>query len=356
MQDKEKPVILIVDDVEINVELLSEMIEQMGFAARGATNVREAFGVISREQPQLILLDIVMPEVDGYQMCEMLKENPRTRQIPIIFVSVANDITDKQKAYELGAVDFIHKPFEYSEILMRVNIHLKMNKMQQQLEESNRRLNKVISEQALRLEEEQRRFFRAIAKISGNNQYTGDGHHNEHVAANARLLAQALNFTEQYDNQVSNAFVEAIEMAASVHDIGKLTVPQYILGKKGKLTPEEKEIVYTHTVNGEKILRTAYPEDNGNQFIQMAFDVVRCHHENWDGSGHPNGLKGEEIPLAARIIRIVDRFDCLLGERCYKKAMPREQALEEMRAGRGTRFDPYLLDVFFRIEKQMKPE
>lgn len=352
--ENKKPVILIVDDVNINVELLADMIERMGYTARQANSVREAIEQIGRELPQMILLDIVMPEVDGYQMCEMLKANPRTRQIPVIFVSAVNDITDKQKAYELGAVDFIHKPLEYSEVLMRVNIHLKLNRMQHELEESNRRMNKVISEQAQQMDEEQRRFFRAMAKIAETNRYVSGENHIGNVSVNARLMAQALNFTETYENQVSNGFVEAIEMAAQVHDIGNLAVPYHILEKKEPLAPEEREILHTHTVRGEEILEAAYPKGSENRFIQMACEVVRSHHENWDGSGYPDGLMGEEIPLSARILRIVDSYDRLLGGAGTTSAVSRAEALEQMRAGEGTHFDPYLLDVFFKIERQLK--
>lgn len=352
----EPPVILIVDDIDVNVEILEGMIEEMGYIGRKATSVREAVEQIGRELPQLILLDIVMPEVDGYQMCEMLKANPRTRRIPVIFVSAANDIHDKKKAYELGAVDFIRKPLEYSEVFMRVNIHLKMNRMQQQLEENNRRMKKVISEQAQKMEEEQRRFFKALTKIAESNKYIGEGKHIENVSVNARLLAQALNFTDRYENQISNAFVESIEVAAAVHDIGKLTIPQNILHKTMALTSEEKEIMCTHTTNGEEILKAAYPEETSNRFIQIAFEVIRSHHENWDGSGHPDGLKGEEIPLAARIVRIVNDYDCLIGERCYKPALSREEALASMEREKGIRYDPDILEVFLKIEKQMKRE
>lgn len=352
--ENEVPIVLIVDDVELNAELLKGMIHRMGFIGRTATSAKEAIEQIRQELPQLIMLDIVMPDIDGYQMCEMLKANPVTRQIPVIFVSAAADISNKKRAFEVGAVDFINKPLDYSEVLMRVSNHLKMYKMQQQLEENNRRLNKVISEQAQKFEEEQKRLLKAIAKLTESSEYVGLSGHLENVSVNARLMAQALNFTDRYENQISNSFVEAIEMAAAVHDIGKITISEQILTKPAKLTAQERSVINTHTSKGDEILRAAYPDVDGNHFMQIALEVVRSHHENWDGSGYPDGLRGEEIPLSARIMRIVDSYDCLLGERCYKKPYTREAALKEMEAGRDKKYDPYLLDIFFKIERQLK--
>ncbi len=348
------PVVLIVDDSDINVGLLKGMIHRMGYLGKTATSAKEAIELIREELPQLILLDIVMPDIDGYQMCEMLKANPLTRPIPVIFVSAAADKANKKKAFEIGAVDFINKPLDYSEVLMRVSTHVKMYQMQRQLEENNRRLNKVVSEQAHKFEEEQKRLLKAIAKMTESSQYIGMGNHLDNVSVNARLMAQALNFTDEYENKISNSFVEAIEMAAAVHDIGKITISEKILNKPSALTQEEQDIVNTHTMRGDEILKVAYPDMETNGFMKVASEVIRSHHENWDGTGYPDALCGEDIPLSARIMRIVDCYDCMLGERCYKKPVSREEALLEMEAGRGKKFDPYLLDVFFKIEKQFK--
>lgn len=354
--EEKKPVILVVDDVEINLEMLINMIEKMGYIGRGASNFEEVKEEIEREMPMLILLDIMMPDVDGYQMCEILKANPFTQKIPIIFVSATSDVSDRWKAYKVGAVDFINKPIEYYEVLMRVNIHIKLYKMQYLLEENNHRINKIIIEQMQKFEDEQKRFFKAMAKIAQSNKYISDKKHIENICVNSRLLAQALNFTNRYENKISGAFVDSIEIAASVHDIGKLNISQNILKKPTALTPDEKEIVYKHTIEGEEILKAAYPDANRNLLVQMVFDVVRYHHENWDGSGFPDGLKGEEIPLAARIVRIIDSYDCYLGQRCYKMPISREEALEKMKEQCGIRYDPYLLDIFFKIEKQLRNE
>lgn len=282
--DKQIPVILIVDDVEVNARLLKKMVEKMGYQGLTATGVKEAVSQMQKELPQLILLDIMMPDMSGYQFCELLKENPDTKDIPVIFVSAASELDDKMKGFQVGAVDFISKPFDYGEVAMRVNTHLKMYQMKQELEDSNRRLSIIVSEQAKKYDEEQKRLLKALAKI----------------------------------------------------------------------TETEWEIMKHHTDNGDELIRAAYPDVEDNTFVKVACDVVRSHHENWDGSGYPDGLKGSDIPLSARIVKIVDVYDSILSDRCYRSAYTKEESLAYMKQGSKSRFDPYILEVFLKIEKQLR--
>lgn len=351
---KDIPDILIVDDIDTELFILNKMIEKLGYRATLAHNAQEAIESISNNMPQLILLDIVMPDINGYQLCEMLKDNQATRNIPVIFTTAMDNEEDKNKAFELGCVDYICKPYDYVSVRHKVETHLKIYSLQRELEDKNKRLSMIISEQSKKYEDEQKRVLKAIAKFAEENQYKGMKTHVDSVAYNARLLAQALNFTDKYDNKISNAFIESIEIAATVHDIGKITIPASVVNKDSQLTEEETELVRSHTTSGEKILKTAYPDIENNKFTRMAADVIRWHHENWDGSGYPDGKKGEDIPLAARIIKIVDTYDCLLAERPYRKAIPRQTVLDMMEKQKGIEYDPYLLDVFMKIERQMK--
>ncbi len=348
------PVVMIVDDIEVNVRLLEKMIKRMGYTPMTATSVDQALELLKDRLPSVFLLDIVMPGTDGYQFCEMLKNNPVTRDIPVIFVSAVDEISDKEKAFKLGAVDFIHKPYEYGEIAMRLDTHLKLYFMQKELTENNVRLNMVVKEQAWKLEEEQKRLLKAFSTFADGERYLGMETHIEYVAANARLLAQALNFTERYENQISSTFVDAIEIAASIHDIGKVTIPKEILDKSTALSEYDMNIIRQHTSNGSELLRDVYENADDNYFAKMAIDVVRWHHENWDGTGYPDGLKGDEIPLAARIVSIVDTYDVILRERVYMKQHTYEEAIQIMKDETGRKFDPYIMDTFFRIEKQFK--
>lgn len=356
MDKRDVPDILIVDDVVMNGRLIMGMMSRMGYESRMAVNATETFEKISEKIPSLIIMDVSMPDMDGYQLCEILKTNPSVRNVPVIFVSADKDVSNKVRAFDAGGVDFLSKPLEFTEVSVRVNTHLKMYRMQQQLEENNRRLNKIISEQSVMFEEEQKRLLRAIAKLAEGSEFVGMSRHIDNISYNSRLLAQALNFTEKYENKISGTFVETIEIASSVHDIGKITISNEILNKPGVLTEHEREIVNTHCIRGEELLKAAYPDVNKNQFIKMSAEIIRYHHENWDGSGYPKGLSKEDIHLSARIVRIVDSYDCILGERCYKAAQDKSVALDIMREGSGKQFDPYILDVFFKIERQMKKD
>lgn len=351
-----KPTILIVDDVEINVELLEEFVESMGYHVITATSVNEAVERFKEEIPQMVLLDIVMPEIDGYQFCEILKENPATRNIPVIFISAANQREDIRKAYEMGGVGFISKPFDYTNVEVTIQTHMKIYALQEKLEKNNKMLHRIISEQTKRFEEEQRRLLRVIAKFAEEESMAGEKGHQEMVAKNARLLAQAMNFSEKYENQISEKFMEGVELAGAIHDIGKICISKEILGKAGPLTKEERKIVNTHTIEGYRILKEIYNQFEDDGYIELAAEIIRSHHENWDGTGYPDGLKGEEIPLSAQIIRIVDSFDSLLREHCYRHAYDRESALKKMEEERGTSYNPDILDIFFQIQNQLKIE
>ncbi len=348
-----KPTILIVDDVEINVELLKEIVESIGYHAITATSVKAAVDNFECEVPQMILLDIIMPEVDGYQFCEMLKENPVTRNIPVIFISAANAKADMRKAYEMGGVGFISKPFDYVDVEIVINTHMKIYALQEKLEKNNKMLNRIISEQTNRFEEEQKRLLRVIAKLAEEDPSAVRGHQ-EMVAHNGRLLAEALNFSEKYENKISEKFVEGVEIAGATHDIGKIVISREILAKPGPLTEKEREIVQTHTTEGYRMLKEIYDEFEGDGYIEIMAEAIRSHHENWDGSGYPDGLKGNEIPLSAQIIRIVDSFDSLLRKHIYREACDRQAAIEDMKEKRGICYSPDVFDVFLKIQNQMK--
>lgn len=345
--------VLIVDDVTSNLVILAEMIKSAGHMARPVTSAKQAMAAIEAKLPQLILLDISMPDMDGYEFCELLKKDVKTRDIPIIFISAMNTMEDKKRGFELGAVDFISKPFELEEVTIRVNNHLKIYQMQQELEGYNRRLHKMVNDQIKRIEEEEKNFIFALAKLAELKENT-DGIHLRNISRNSKLLAMSLQFSPRFEKEISNSFVETIEIAAGLHDIGKIGLSDQILLKPGPLTAEERKIMETHSELGAKTLQELYTMNGHNEFLKMAIEIARYHHERWDGKGYPYGLKGQEIPLPARIVAVVDVYDALVGERCYKRPYTHEESIRIINEGAGSQFDADIIEVFNKIQNQLQ--
>lgn len=347
--------VLIVDDVTANLVTLTEIIKEAGLIPRPVTSVKQAMLAIQAAVPQLILLDITMPEIDGYEYCRMLKKNANTKSIPVVFISALNSSKDRVKGFECGAVDFITKPFEKTEILLRVNTHLKVYRMQRELEIYNKKLHVLVNQQMHKISDERKNMIYALAKLSEARDNT-NGKHLDNVAKNCRLLAMSLQFTKKYEKVISNEFIDTIELTAPLHDIGKIIIPDKILKKPAGLDKDEVEIMQTHTSVGASILQEIYAQNETNEFIKMAIDIAFYHHERYDGTGYPKGLKGNEIPLAARIMAIVDAYDTLICERCYKPALSHEESMKIINAESGHYFDPDIVYIFNKIQKRLKKE
>lgn len=347
--------ILIVDDVPANLVILSEMIKELGYLPRPVVSVKQAQSAIQKKLPNLILLDISMPDISGFEYCAMLKADAVTRDVPVIFISALQSMEDKVKGFKLGAVDYIAKPFEKEEVSVRLATHLKIYRMQQELEQYNHRLHKMVSDQMMLVAAEQRNVLQALAKLVESKGEEA-GTHLQLVGTNSRLLAVSLQFSPKFDQEITSSFVEKIELASQLHDIGFVAVSDSVQRKKEPLTPEECEILKTHAEIGAKSLEEIYDRGSKNEFMKMAIDIARYHHECWDGSGYPHGLAGEEIPLAARIVKIIDAYDVLNRSRCYRPAYSLEESLEYMKKGIGKRFDPDIMEIFMKIQKQLKTE
>lgn len=352
--------ILVVDDVEVNLIILEEIIKNMGYEAVTALSVKEAFEIMQKEEmlPQIILSDISMPEIDGFSFCNMLKKDPYTRDIPVIFISAMDSIKDLNQGFSIGAVDYITKPFEKSEVEVRINNHLKLYFLQKDLEENNKRLNKVIIRQMEKLRIEQKNIMAALAKLVESKENIAEGNttssHYANICYNSRILAQGMQLSPAFESQITDAFIDTIESSAGLHDIGKIMIPDSILLKHGTLTPEEHATMSTHAEIGAKTIIDIYQGIEKNDFINMAIDIAYYHHENWDGTGYPCKLKGTDIPLSARIVKVVDVFDALVGKRVYKQAFSIEDSLQYMQEGIGTFFDPEIMKVFMKIYRNFK--
>jgi len=295
-----------------------------------------------------------MPEMDGYTFCELVKKEPRTKDIPFIFVSAIISNNEKIKGLKLGAVDYITKPYIKEEVQIRIQTHMKLRQMQEQMEQNNYQLNVMVKKQMQTIENAKKTSLIALAKVTEGNMIITTENHLENVSYNSRMLAQALAFTHKYENRISDRFIELIETASMIHDIGKIAVPPAILDKPGDLTEEEQKEMRLHPEYGKRIFDEVFRDMKEDEFMSMARNVVMYHHERFDGTGYPYGLKGEEIPLEARIVAIVDVYDALRSEKVYKQAYTLEEARERMDTIYKGYFEPDIVDVFWKVEKQLK--
>ena len=325
--------ILIVDDVPENLQLLTSILKEEDYKVRPASSGAIALQTIAKKIPDLILLDIQMPEMNGYQVCEELKRHSKTRDIPIIFISALCDVGDKVKAFNVGGVDYINKPFQFEEVKARVATHLKLkayqNEMEKKVAESIEEINGLNQE----IIETQRELIFTMGEIC-ESRSKETGKHVKRVAEYSYLLAMLSNCSEEE--------AQMIHQASPMHDIGKVAIADAILHKEGSFTPDEWETMKTHTTIGHTMLSASH-----RPLLKMAATIALEHHEKWDGSGYPKGLVGEKISLTGRVTAIADVFDALGSARCYKEAWELPTILDFLKQGRGTSFDPHLIDVFF---------
>jgi putative two-component system response regulator len=320
----EKATIMLVDDTPANLRLLEQLLKNEAYRVMQFPNGRTALGALAKKQPDLILLDIMMPEMDGFEVCARLKENVTTRDIPVIFISALADTEHKIRAFTEGGVDYVTKPFQEEEILARVKTHLSLRQMQQELRKHNLYLEDLVREKVREISESQLSTIHAVSKLA---EYRDDetGRHIERTRLFCRMLAEVLAEKSRYSGNIKKNFIENIYHAAPLHDIGKVGIPDNILLKPGKLDTEEFELIKTHTIIGATTLqqvRNKYPQ---NGFVNMS----------------------------ARIMAVADVYDALRSERPYKKAFSHEKSCGIIREGNGSHFDPDIVAAFNSIHLEM---
>lgn len=322
-EESERATILVVDDVPANIEVISGILRPH-YRVRAATSGVRALSIAMGETPpDLILLDIMMPGMDGYEVCEKLKADLRTQHVPIIFVTAMSEIEDEETGFDVGCVDYLTKPVRPAIVLARVKTQLALANQQVELE----RLVKI---RTVELEETRLAVIRCLGRAA---EFKDDntGLHVIRMSKYARLLGLAVGMSERV--------ADLLMLAAPMHDVGKIGVPDSILKKPGPLTPDELVIMRRHVVFGAQILG-----DQNSDLLKMARLIALTHHEKWDGSGYPNALQGEQIPLVGRITALADVFDALCSVRPYKKSWTREETLDFIGRERGKHFDPMLVD------------
>ncbi len=345
--------ILIVDDVEANRFALRDIIQEMGCQPVLVEHGKQALKIVERIHPQLIISDIAMPEMDGFEFCETIKKNAELRDIPLIFISAFDNPEDITKGFNLGGEDYITKPFIPEVVKARVGLHLKLYDATQSLQKSNRQLQTLVTEQVKQLEMEKKNVLYALTRVARENACY-DARHMERLCYNCRIMAEAMQLSAEYDHLISDGFVETIELAAPLCDLGNVAIPTSILQKTDELTEEETEILHTHAMAGARILEDILDVGDYNDFIQMSLDIAHYHHENWDGSGYPEGIHHDQIPLSAQIMAVVSVYCALTEERIYRGSYGVQEALEIMEKDAGVKFNPTLLGILKKIHRQLR--
>lgn len=349
-----KQVILIVDDTPDNITLLSALLKDK-YKIKIATNGLKALHIASLDpSPDLILLDVMMPEMDGYETCRRLKDNPQTHQIPIIFLTAKSQVSDEEMGLKLGAVDYISKPVSPPIVLARVATQLNLVRARNLLQDQNKNLECLVKDRTLKLAKMQDAIIMAMASLAETRD-NETGNHIRRTQNYVAALARQLKDMPRFSSELTDENIELLYKSAPLHDIGKVGIPDNILLKPGKLTSEEFEVMKLHTNYGrETILSVERYLGESNEFLRFAREITYSHQEKWDGSGYPENLSGDEIPISARLMAVADVYDALISRRVYKPAFSHEEAIDIMRKGRGTHFDPDILDVFLRIAEEFK--
>lgn len=342
LQDNQR-IMIVEDDLDI-IPMLSSMLINSGYTVLPYTNGGDALKAIQLESPDLILLDISLPDMDGYQVCMLLKQMNDISDVPVIFMSGMGSVDDKIKGFQAGGVDYITKPFHPEEVQVRIKTHINLSTFKSKIE-----YKKLIEKQVREVAEAQQATIFALAKLAEQRDEDTGGHL-ERVCAYCKLLAQQLSMESPYADQISEEFIECIQHASPLHDIGKIAIPDSILLKPGKLSQQEFESMKSHTITGAENMQYVFNKYPENSFIGMGIEIALYHHERWDGNGYPDGLIGRNIPLSARIMAVADCYDALRSDRCYRKGFDHETVKRMLVEEDGTHFDPEIIKAFLIIE------
>ncbi len=336
--------ILIVDDSELNREILTDILESQ-YDIIEAENGKMAVEILEKRLSEIVIvmLDLVMPEMDGIQVLTMMNEKGWINDVPVVMISSEASPSAMDKAYDLGITDYITRPFDTKTVQRRV-----MNTIA--LYSKQKKLIKIVAQQIYEREKINSMMINILSHIV-EFRNGESGLHVIHIKTATSLLLSALS-EKCPELKLDRDKINLISMASALHDIGKIVIPEHILNKPGRFTPEEFEIMKKHSAAGADILKEF--NSNGNPLIEVAYEICRWHHERFDGRGYPDGLKGSEIPISAQVVAIADVYDALTSERCYKAAIPHEEALQMIADGKCGAFDPLLIDCLMSVADRLK--
>jgi len=350
---RDKETILVVDDTPDNLTLMSGLLKDR-YRIKVANNGEKAIKIVQGENPpDLILLDIMMPGLSGYDVCEQLKADPATREIPIIFLTAMTATEDEKKGLEMGAVDYITKPISPPIVLARVATHLKIKAAADFLKDKNLFLEQEVSKRTREVVAIQDVTILTMASLAETRD-SDTGNHIRRTQYYVKSLAEQLQSHPRFRHFLDDATIDMLHKSAPLHDIGKVGIPDRILLKPGRFTPEEFEIMKSHTTLGRDAIQHA--EDRLGMkvdFLKYAKEIAYGHQEKWDGTGYPEGLSGDDIPISARLMAVADVYDALVSRRVYKEGMPHDKAKAIMIESSGSHFDSDVVDAFLAREEEI---
>ena len=339
--------ILAVDDTAANIDVVKGVLSDIYFV-QAAISGKMALKIVQAKKPDLILLDIMMPEMDGYEVCKQLKANPATADIPIIFLTAKASSEDETMGLEMGAVDYITKPLSPSILKSRVKTHLELKMAREYLKEQNEILEAKVVKRTQQMEELQDVTMVAMGSLAESRD-PETGNHIRRTQHYVKFLATYLKDHPRFSHFLTPENITLLYKSAPLHDIGKVGVADHILLKPGELTNEEFEEMKKHTTYGRDAIVAAIGSMKSvDNFLVFAKEIAYCHQEKWDGSGYPEGLAGEDIPISARLMAIADVYDALISKRVYKPAFSHEIAVAIIQEGKGIHFDPDMVDAFMQ--------
>ncbi|MCB1889327.1 MAG: two-component system response regulator [Rhodocyclaceae bacterium] len=342
-----EPIVLVVDDVAENLDVLGDVLRGAGYRVRAAISGEAALRYARLEpRPELVLLDVMMPGMDGYQTLAALRDDPRTADLPVVFVTALSDAMDEEHGLEMGAADYISKPIAPSVVLARVRTQIEAKRARDILSGRNSVLEQEVARRMAENELTQTVTIRALAHLAECRD-PETGNHILRTQGYVRELAKRLRHRPRFSTVLTDYAIELLARSAPLHDIGKVGIPDAILLKPGKLTEEEWAVMRTHSELGSNAIEQAEVDvERPLEFLRFAKEIARWHHEKWDGSGYPDGLAGDAIPLSARLMAVADVFDALIHARVYKPAFSYEEAREIMQASSESHFDPEIIEAF----------
>ena len=343
--EESRKTILVVDDEKTNL-VRARMLLQEEFNPILVNSGEQCLKYLQNHKPDLILLDIMMPDMDGWQVMKQLKKDPGCSDIPVIFLTADSNPATEKDCFEAGAVDFTLKPIQPASVLSRIRRAI-------ELEGYRKDLQRIVDQQNQKILDMKYQFVVSIANLV-DNRNNMMGEHVKRTAQIVKMLALQLQKQGYEQETLTDRYIEHLYLAAPLHDIGKIKISDNILFKPGRLTEEEFDTMKTHTVFGREVLQEILAGIEDPEFIQMACDVAAYHHEKYNGKGYPEGLAGEDIPLCARIMAVADVYDALKEPRCYKEAFPLEEVYEIMQDDAGSHFDPAIIKAFMEIREEIE--